>query len=277
MDPVEDVPPAAAAIAATAAQPRIIQLSPVPGNIYETDRFYYDRVAVMYEGPFGAVLFLPRLTITQPSFTTAPIFKNFIRSTQLRLSVLLRRFPRPSWLGGFLFLLKLLQMLSLLAYLLQLGLCPRLGHVPFCLTCLSLMGGIRLQMARGLFARRLGLGFHRLFSFLRPTSLELLTPLVQIRMVLTHLRFSWGAVSSGDTLVPCLSMGGSLKNSPFHPLNLQRINGAPSPFLGGCPRRSQRSSMARVRLSHLMGVSSCTCIGGIYARFGSSSAASFVA
>jgi hypothetical protein len=56
MDPVEDVPPAATAIAATAARPRIIQLSPVPGNIYETDRFYYDCAAVMNEGPFRAVL-----------------------------------------------------------------------------------------------------------------------------------------------------------------------------------------------------------------------------
>ena len=56
MDPVEDVPPAAANIAAAAAQPRIIQLSPVPGNIYETNCFYYDRAAVINEGPFGAVL-----------------------------------------------------------------------------------------------------------------------------------------------------------------------------------------------------------------------------
>jgi hypothetical protein len=56
MDPVKDVPPTDAAIAAAAARPRIIQLSPVPGNIYEMDRFYYDRAAVMNEGPFGAVL-----------------------------------------------------------------------------------------------------------------------------------------------------------------------------------------------------------------------------
>ncbi len=36
--------------------PRIVQLSPLPGNIYETDRFFYDAAADMTGGPFGAVL-----------------------------------------------------------------------------------------------------------------------------------------------------------------------------------------------------------------------------
>jgi hypothetical protein len=46
------------AFAAPGAAPRIVQLSPVPGNIYETDRFYYDPAAVYSAGPFGAILAL---------------------------------------------------------------------------------------------------------------------------------------------------------------------------------------------------------------------------
>ena len=58
MDPVEDaIPPdVAAARAAAASGPKIVQLSPLPGNIYETDQFYYDPAATLTAGPFGAVL-----------------------------------------------------------------------------------------------------------------------------------------------------------------------------------------------------------------------------
>ncbi len=46
----------AVALAAPKARPRIIQLSPVPGNIYDGDCFFYDPAAVDSQGPFGAVL-----------------------------------------------------------------------------------------------------------------------------------------------------------------------------------------------------------------------------
>jgi hypothetical protein len=38
------------------AGPRIIQLSPIPGNIYDADRFYYDPTANVSCGNFGAIL-----------------------------------------------------------------------------------------------------------------------------------------------------------------------------------------------------------------------------
>ena len=54
MDPVEEdnPPPAAAA----AARPRIVQLSPAPSNIYESDRFYYDPAGVLSAGPVAAIV-----------------------------------------------------------------------------------------------------------------------------------------------------------------------------------------------------------------------------
>ncbi len=55
MDPGADAP-LAAALAAATVRPRIVQLSPISGNIYKTDRFYYDPTAVLSKGPFGAVL-----------------------------------------------------------------------------------------------------------------------------------------------------------------------------------------------------------------------------
>ena len=48
--------PLAMALVAPTAHPRIIQLSPIPGNIYNTDRFYYNPTAVDGLGNLGAVL-----------------------------------------------------------------------------------------------------------------------------------------------------------------------------------------------------------------------------
>jgi hypothetical protein len=58
MDPVNanEIDPAAAAVAAAAGCLLIVQLSPVTGNIYDSDRFYYDPAGVLTEGPFGAVV-----------------------------------------------------------------------------------------------------------------------------------------------------------------------------------------------------------------------------
>ena len=50
------VPHAADAPAASVPSPKIFQLSPLPGNIYETDRFYYDPAATLDSGAFGALL-----------------------------------------------------------------------------------------------------------------------------------------------------------------------------------------------------------------------------
>ncbi len=36
--------------------PRILQLSPIPGNIYMSDRFFYDHTADIAQGDFGVVL-----------------------------------------------------------------------------------------------------------------------------------------------------------------------------------------------------------------------------
>jgi hypothetical protein len=55
MDPGVEAP-LVAALAAATVRPQIVQLSPIPGNIYKMDRFYYDPAAVLSEGPFGAVL-----------------------------------------------------------------------------------------------------------------------------------------------------------------------------------------------------------------------------
>jgi hypothetical protein len=38
------------------AGPRILQLSPLPGNIYDIDQYYYDPAADVSQGNFGAVL-----------------------------------------------------------------------------------------------------------------------------------------------------------------------------------------------------------------------------
>ena len=60
MDPVEvnedDNTPAAATVAAVAARPLIVQLSPIPGNIYDSDRFFYDPAGIPSLGPVGAVV-----------------------------------------------------------------------------------------------------------------------------------------------------------------------------------------------------------------------------
>jgi hypothetical protein len=48
--------PLAVALAAPRARPRIIKLSPVPGNIYGADRFFYNPAAIDSQGPLGAVL-----------------------------------------------------------------------------------------------------------------------------------------------------------------------------------------------------------------------------
>ena len=58
MDPVEAVAPPRAAVAnaAAASGPKIVHLSPLPGNIYKSDRFYYDPAASLLSGPFAAVL-----------------------------------------------------------------------------------------------------------------------------------------------------------------------------------------------------------------------------
>jgi hypothetical protein len=49
-------PDAARPLGLAIAGPRIIQLSPIPGNIYNMDRFYYDPAADVSCGNFGAIL-----------------------------------------------------------------------------------------------------------------------------------------------------------------------------------------------------------------------------
>jgi hypothetical protein len=44
------------ACATSPASPRIIQLSPVPGNIYDMDQYYYNPNANVSQGNFGEVL-----------------------------------------------------------------------------------------------------------------------------------------------------------------------------------------------------------------------------
>ena len=51
-----DNTPAAAPVAAVAARPLIVQLSPIPGNIYDSDRFFYDPAGILSLGPVGAVV-----------------------------------------------------------------------------------------------------------------------------------------------------------------------------------------------------------------------------
>jgi hypothetical protein len=55
MDPDADHLLALACVDPTAS-PRIIQLSPIPGNIYDKDHFYYNAAAVVSQDDFGAVL-----------------------------------------------------------------------------------------------------------------------------------------------------------------------------------------------------------------------------
>jgi hypothetical protein len=55
MEP-EAAHPLVVALAAPMARPRIIQLSPVLGNIYDADHFFYNPAAIDSQGPFGAVL-----------------------------------------------------------------------------------------------------------------------------------------------------------------------------------------------------------------------------
>jgi hypothetical protein len=57
MDPDAAVaPPLALARAVPPAGPKILQLSPLPGNIYNTDCFFYDPATNVSQGDFGAVL-----------------------------------------------------------------------------------------------------------------------------------------------------------------------------------------------------------------------------
>ncbi len=57
MDPDADsAPPLAPARAVTPAGPKSLQLSPVPGNIYVMDCFFYGPAADVSQGDFGAVL-----------------------------------------------------------------------------------------------------------------------------------------------------------------------------------------------------------------------------
>jgi hypothetical protein len=49
-------PDAARQLGLATAGPRIIQLSPNPGNIYDTDCFYYDPAADVSRGNFRAIL-----------------------------------------------------------------------------------------------------------------------------------------------------------------------------------------------------------------------------
>ena len=55
MDP-DAARPLALACATPPAGSRIIQLSPVPGNIYDMDQYYYNPAADISQGNFGAVL-----------------------------------------------------------------------------------------------------------------------------------------------------------------------------------------------------------------------------
>ena len=91
------------AFAAPGTAPRIVQLSPVPGNIYETDRFYYDPVAVYSAGPFGAILAFAAAHGHPAVVHDCPDLHKFqvVRSWRLLL---------PSSLGGLLFWLKLPQL-----------------------------------------------------------------------------------------------------------------------------------------------------------------------
>jgi hypothetical protein len=57
MDPDATVaPPLALAHAVTLAGPKILQLSPLPSNINDTDHFFYVPTANITQGDFGAVL-----------------------------------------------------------------------------------------------------------------------------------------------------------------------------------------------------------------------------
>jgi hypothetical protein len=57
MDPLASIPGnAAPSSTAPLAGPRVLQLFPLPGSIYESARFYYDSTADLTTGDFGAVL-----------------------------------------------------------------------------------------------------------------------------------------------------------------------------------------------------------------------------
>ena len=92
------VPHAADATTAAVPCPKIFQLSPLPGNIYEMDRFYYDPAATLDSGAIGALLAFAMLTVTHSWFTIVTIYKNFTRPTPLRLSAPLLRSPQRLWL-----------------------------------------------------------------------------------------------------------------------------------------------------------------------------------
>ena len=84
MDPVEvnedNNPLAATAAAAAAARPLIVQLSPIPGNIYDSDRFFYDPAGILsLGGQLGPSWLLRRPMAIRSWSTTVRIFKNFRR------------------------------------------------------------------------------------------------------------------------------------------------------------------------------------------------------
>jgi hypothetical protein len=49
-------PPLALTSGVSLAGPKILKLSPVPNNIYDMDRFFYNPAANISQGDFGAVL-----------------------------------------------------------------------------------------------------------------------------------------------------------------------------------------------------------------------------
>jgi hypothetical protein len=82
------------------AGPRIIQLSPIPGNIYNADCFYYDPAANFLVAILGLSWHSLQLTAALSLSTTARIFMSFRRPTLLLSSALSTRFPWLSLLGN---------------------------------------------------------------------------------------------------------------------------------------------------------------------------------
>jgi hypothetical protein len=58
------VAPLSVAPAAPAVGPKIFQLSPLPGNIYKSDCFFYDSAADVSQSAFGQCLLFLLLTAT---------------------------------------------------------------------------------------------------------------------------------------------------------------------------------------------------------------------
>ena len=107
------------------------------------------------------------------------------------------------------------------------------------------VGGILRQADRGLFQQQLDFASRRLLASRRWFLARTLT-------VSTPLLLSWGAAFFRVTSAPPLFMGGFLRTSASPPHHQLPISGAPLPCLGSL-LLSQRSSMVRFGLSHLMG------------------------